>query len=82
MSGKGSAPRPFSVSADEYADRFDAIFGKKQLGLGRAAQASGSNPDQVGSTPTAPAIYVDADTLQEVTEEWWPTVTTNQEQSA
>lgn len=28
--GKGSKPRPFSVSQDEYADRFDAIFGKKK----------------------------------------------------
>ena len=28
--GKGSKPRPFSVSQNEYADRFDAIFGKKK----------------------------------------------------
>lgn len=58
--GKGHAPRPFSVSADEYASRFDAIFGTKQMGHGRAAQASGSNPDKVGSTPTAPAnpLYI------------------------
>lgn len=26
MSGKGSAPRPFSVSNEEYAARWDAIF--------------------------------------------------------
>jgi len=26
--GKGSAPRPFSVSNEEYAQRWDAIFGK------------------------------------------------------
>lgn len=26
---KGSSPRPFSVSQAEFADRFDAIFGKK-----------------------------------------------------
>lgn len=26
--GKGSKPRPFSVSNDEYAARWDAIFGK------------------------------------------------------
>ncbi len=26
--GKGSAPRPFSVSLEEYANRFDAIFKK------------------------------------------------------
>ena len=26
MSGKGSRPRPFSVSQEEYAARWDAIF--------------------------------------------------------
>ena len=26
MSGKGSAPRPFSVSDEEYKKRWDAIF--------------------------------------------------------
>ena len=30
MSGKGSAPRPFSVSNQEYAERWDAIFGKEK----------------------------------------------------
>ena len=28
--GKGSAPRPFSVSHDEYANSYDRIFGKKK----------------------------------------------------
>ncbi len=28
--GKGSAPRPFSVSNEEYASRWDAIFGRDQ----------------------------------------------------
>jgi hypothetical protein len=28
MSGKGSAPRPFSVSADEYGSRWDQTFRK------------------------------------------------------
>jgi hypothetical protein len=28
--GKGSKPRPFSVSQKEYDERFDAIFGKKK----------------------------------------------------
>ena len=27
--GKGSSPRPFSVTQEEYANRFDVIFGKK-----------------------------------------------------
>jgi hypothetical protein len=26
--GKGSSPRPFSVSQKEYADNYDRIFGK------------------------------------------------------
>lgn len=28
--GKGSSPRPFSVSNEEYATRWDAIFGRDQ----------------------------------------------------
>jgi hypothetical protein len=31
--GKGSRPRPFSVSKDEFDNRFDAIFGKKKKEL-------------------------------------------------
>jgi hypothetical protein len=27
--GKGSKPRPFNISQEEYANRFDTIFGKK-----------------------------------------------------
>ena len=27
--GKGSSPRPFSISQEEFGDRFEAIFGKK-----------------------------------------------------
>lgn len=29
MSGKGSSPRPFSVSQEEYHNNYDRIFGKK-----------------------------------------------------
>ena len=29
MSGKGSTPRPFSVSQEEFGNNFDRIFGKK-----------------------------------------------------
>ena len=29
MSGKGSRPRPFSVSQDQFGSNWDAIFGKK-----------------------------------------------------
>jgi len=30
MAGKGSRPRPFTVSQEEFGNRFDAIFGKKK----------------------------------------------------
>lgn len=35
--GKGSAPRPFSVSNAEYAARWDAIFGRDQPVAARPA---------------------------------------------
>ena len=28
--GKGSTPRPFSVSYEQYSNNYDAIFGKKK----------------------------------------------------
>lgn len=31
MNGKGDKARPFNVSRDEYEDRFDAIFRKKEV---------------------------------------------------
>jgi hypothetical protein len=30
MSGKGSAPRPYSVTAEQFASSWDLIFGKKE----------------------------------------------------
>jgi len=29
MAGKGSRPRPFSVTQEEFGDRLEGIFGKK-----------------------------------------------------
>lgn len=31
MAGKGSRPRPYSVSQEEFANSFDRIFGKKKI---------------------------------------------------
>lgn len=28
--GKGDSPRPFSISQEEYGNRFEAIFGKRR----------------------------------------------------
>ena len=33
--GKGSTPRPFSIAQDEYANRWDAIFGRDKITAGR-----------------------------------------------
>lgn len=30
--GKGSSPRPYSVNQDQFANNWDAIFGKKTKG--------------------------------------------------
>jgi hypothetical protein len=37
--GKGSSPRPYSVSNEEYANRWDAIFGRDQQEKKRAEDA-------------------------------------------
>jgi hypothetical protein len=31
MSGKGSRPRPYSVSQEEFGNNFDRIFGKNKM---------------------------------------------------
>lgn len=31
MSGKGSRPRPYSVSQEEFGNNFDRIFGKSKM---------------------------------------------------
>jgi hypothetical protein len=39
--GKGSTPRPFSVSNEDYANRWDAIFGRdkvKEEPIGKALE--------------------------------------------
>jgi hypothetical protein len=46
MSGKGSKPRPYSVSQNQFADNWDAVFGKDKNT--QPAQTS-----QKSSTPTA-----------------------------
>lgn len=61
MSGKGSAPRPYSVDGKTFASNWDAIF-NSSMRASIDGNAGGSNPPQVGSTPTPAAIYVDDNT--------------------
>jgi hypothetical protein len=41
--GKGSRPRPFSVSDDEYSKRWDAIFGRDLENKKENNESSGSD---------------------------------------
>ena len=69
MSGKGSAPRPFAVTQDEYASNWDRIF----RGVPERSKGTASKADKaVGSNPTPAATYIDNATGREVSEHWWP----------
>ena len=58
--GKGSSPRPFNVTNEEYSNRWDAIFGRdnektneeKSVGTARPADScdSGSSDNSEGQT--------------------------------
>jgi hypothetical protein len=67
MSGKGSKPRPYSVSQEQFASCWDAIF---RRGVGEQSKPADSKPargesSDVGANPTSAAnVYVDADTLE------------------
>jgi len=45
MSGKGSRPRPYSVTQDQFASNWDAIFGRNRAGT--AEPESDSEQDRV-----------------------------------
>lgn len=73
MSGKGSAPRPFAVTQDEYASNWDRIF----LGRSSTAEQPALTRPVAGSSPAAPATFIDDATGQVVDETWWPDATSN-----
>ena len=43
--GKGSSPRPFKVSNEEYASRWDAIFGKDNEKKDKTQALESDRPD-------------------------------------
>ena len=54
--GKGSRPRPFSVSDEEYAKRWDLIFGR-DLDKKEKNESSGSNTnDRNGVFEQVPGV--------------------------
>lgn len=74
MSGKGSAPRPFSVPTETYSDNFDRIF---RVGRSSTVEQPALTRPVAGSNPAAPANYVDDATGKVVDENWWPESTAN-----
>ena len=54
MNGKGSKPRPLSVSYEAYGDNFDIIFGKKKLNISKgdfSSEESSKNSLQSDQSP-------------------------------
>jgi len=47
--GKGSVPRPFSVSNQEYQNRWDAIFGRDNEKKNEAQDVESDRPDPTRS---------------------------------
>ena len=43
--GKGSSPRPYSVSAEDFSSRWDAIFSKKGNSNDESVQKEASGPN-------------------------------------
>ena len=59
MNGKGSKPRPFSVSQEEYANSFEKIFGKKEKDMQVRVK---EDADEIGKcgcgrSPTGKCIF-------------------------
>jgi len=55
--GKGSAPRPFSVSKEEFDNNFDRIFGKKENKMQVRANPEGKiGTCGCGRSPTGDCI--------------------------
>ena len=49
-------------------------YRRNRFGASSNGKTGGSNPPNLGSNPSAPAIYVDNATGSEVDEDWWPPV--------
>lgn len=50
--GKGSSPRPFSVSQTEFGNRYDTIFGKKNMQVRVKENAEEFGTCGCGRSPT------------------------------
>jgi hypothetical protein len=56
MSGKGSRPRPYSVSQDTFASNWDAIFKKKEVDMTPKVENMKKGTCGCGRSPTGDCI--------------------------
>jgi hypothetical protein len=56
MSGKGSSPRPFSVSYEDFSNSFERIFGKKNMQVRVQEDDSKVGQCGCGRSPTGKCI--------------------------
>lgn len=56
MSGKGSRPRPYSVSRDTFASNWDAIFKKKEVDMTSKNENMKKGTCGCGRSPTGDCI--------------------------
>jgi hypothetical protein len=54
--GKGSRPRPYSVSQEQFAANYDAIFGKKNMTPKSTQMNEGGSACGCGRSPTGKCI--------------------------
>lgn len=73
MSGKGSRPRPFSVSQEEFDNRWDKIFKKKEEDMTPKVENMKKGTCGCGRSPTGDCIGwhgLSEDAYQEKLREW------------
>ena len=57
--GKGSAPRPFSVSKDAFDKNFEAIFGKKETNKQDTKENDHDLPDSGSSGQDKDRLHIE-----------------------
>jgi len=58
--GKGSSSRPFSVSNEEYSNRWDAIFGRDNEKKNKTQDVESDRPDSARSGGSSDHTQTDA----------------------
>jgi len=68
---KGSRPRPYSVSQEQFGNNYDAIFGKKEKNMNKAIGDGYTREELLEAVPnarTVPQIFLDGELVGGFTE--------------